>query len=137
MKTNRHTQSTYKPQSKPVAQLDASLLARKGEAVPSVRETVHNNPSLAWQSTPQEKPKTRPTLRLNPRSFATEEHDRQNTKGDVVAMTLKIEDESYLRLKYQSQVSGRSSQDLIRTALEFYLNSAGVPQGANWVLKPA
>lgn len=128
------------------AKLDASLLARKGEAVPAVAATVHNNPSLAWDMTaaPKRASHSRNRSRLGPHSFAKAfaneksfQPSRQQTKADAVAMIFKIEDQTYLRLKYQSQMSGQSSQDLIRMALEFYLNAAGVPQGSNWLIKPA
>ena len=45
--------TSSKPVTRPVARLDASLLlARKGEALPAIAATQHNNPGLVWGAQP-------------------------------------------------------------------------------------
>lgn len=141
---------------KPIARLDASLLvARKGEAAPSVAATQHNNPGLAWgapahphdfQPETHQQPVAQPTVkaRLRPDSFfrgATSAHassraTRITQDRDPVALTMRVEDETYLRLKYLAQRSGRSTQEVLAEALSEHLVQSGVPQSRKLVVAP-
>lgn len=141
---------------KPIARLDASLLvARKGEAAPSVAATQHNNPGLAWgapahphdfKPETQQHPVAQPAAkaRLRPDSFfrgATSAH--ANTRAtritqdrDPVALTLRVEDETYLRLKYLAQRTGRSTQEVLTEALSEHLVQSGVPKSRKLMVTP-
>jgi len=161
--------TSVKPVSRPAARLDASLvLARKGEAMPAIAATQHNNPGLAWgaqphphdfqpQHTPSHhpvQPISRPTARpqmiasarLRPDTFAMPRTGKATAKASVrpgpqpltddVALTLRIEDETYLRLKYLAQKSGLSTGKVLNDALAFHLVRKGVPRAQKMVLKP-
>ena len=140
---------------KPTARLDASLLlARKGEAAPAVAATQHNNPGLAWgapahpgdfqpQHTPQQ-----PVVqaRLRPESFFSghggrstaqlHARARMSPERDPVALTMRVEDETYLRLKYLAQSTGRSTQQVLSEALDDHLVHSGVPHSRKLMVKP-
>lgn len=154
-----------KTATKPVGRLDASmLLARKGEAQPAVRATTQNNPGLAWGvHTPaadahhpsQPQPRAvhtqppvsqghRPTAsaRLRADSFMGQgqqahslgrsvSHDR-----DPVALTLRVEDNTYLRLAYLAQAMGTSVQKVLASALEHHLTEHGLPVTRKLVVRP-
>lgn len=145
---------------KPIARLDASLLvARKGEAAPSVAATQQNNPGLAWGAPAHphdfkpetyQQPVAQPSAqlaakaRLRPDSFfrgATSAH--ANTRAtritqdrDPVALTLRVEDETYLRLKYLAQRTGRSTQEVLTEALSEHLVQSGVPKSRKLMVTP-
>jgi|GEM_PF-1995952 len=152
-----------RPTSRPVARLDASLLlARKGEAMPAIAATQHNNPGLAWgaqphphdfqpqQTSPQPaqpaqsapRPQSVATARLRSDSFAPTRAVKPNARPvpqnhvDDVALTLRIEDETYLRLKYLAQKTGMSTRKILNEALTFHLVRKGVPRSQKMVLKP-
>ena len=165
-----------RPTSRPVARLDASLLlARKGEAMPAIAATQHNNPGLAWGAQPHpqdfqapdfqaqnfqaqdfqaqshqphhvaqppQRTKTVATARLRSDSFATTRAVKSNARpapqsqADDVALTLRIEDETYLRLKYLAQKTGMSTRRILNEALTFHLVRKGVPRSQKMVLKP-
>jgi len=142
--------ATHKP-----ASLNASLLlARKGEAVPAIAATSHNNPNLAWGGAahpndyrPQpypSHPKNRTKLpsaiapaRLRPRSFLGEggPNPYMDQNIDEVTLTLRVRDETYLRLKYLAQKSGRSTHQILGDALSSYLVRQGIPQSQKLVVK--
>ena len=144
------------PPSRPVARLDASLLlARKGEAMPAIAATQHNNPGLAWGAQPhpqdfqsQQPPqpvaraKTIATARLRTDSFTATRSVKSSARPgpqshmDDVALTLRIEDETYLRLKYLAQKTGMSTRKILNEALAFHLVRKGVPRSRKMVLKP-
>jgi len=161
MKANTNT--------KPVASLSASLLARKGEAMPAVAATLYNNPSLAWGDDVDAKNYSHHAKRIDatpapsvvtqqingaphslvkkylkrlphkssvekPVSISKKNNNRQ--KGDSVALILNIEDENYMRLKYMAQTSGKTSQEIVRKAIERYLDEEGAPRGHGWTVKP-
>ena len=176
--------TSIKPVSRPVARLDASLLlARKGEAMPAVAATQHNNPALAWGAQPhpqdfqphhhhhhqQQQAQLHPVTQANPQpnlqAHAQPQHPVQRIKPvatarlrsdsfvgmrtpstgsrpcpqpqtDDVALTLRIEDEMYLRLKYLAQKSGLSTRKILNDALAFHLVRKGVPRARKMVLKP-
>jgi len=160
-----------RPTTRPVARLDASLLlARKGEAMPAIAATQHNNPGLAWgaqphpqdfqpqhhqpqhhqpqhhQTQPTAQPAPRPqtvaTARLRTetfvgaRPFKTNARPGPQSQVDDVALTLRIEDETYLRLKYLAQKTGLSTRKILNEALTFHLVRKGVPRTRKMVLKP-
>jgi len=150
-----------KPASRPAprsaARLDASLLlARKGHAMPAVASTQHNNPGLAWGAHPhpqdfQSQNSARPvarakavaTARLRSDTFVSERtakanpNPRQHAQSpkDDVALTLRLEDETYLRLKYLAQKSGMSAHKILNEALAFHLVRNGVPRSRKLVIK--
>ncbi len=161
---------------KPAASLDASMLARKGEAQPAIVATVFNNPALAWERANEALHTTlRPLTQTEPRPAnrpATESRadgaltskrlslaghakseaankpaikpdvkpaakaESKTQKGDAVAMIFKMDEAAYLRLKYQAQMDGRSSQELIRAALDHYLDEVGAPKESRWRVRP-
>lgn len=145
-----------KAASKPIARLDASLLvARKGEAAPSVAATQHNNPGLAWgapahphdfQPDTHPQPVAQPTAkaRLRPDSFfrgTTSAHanaraTRITQDRDPVALTMRVEDETYLRLTYLAQRTGRSTQEVLAEALNEHLVHSGVPKSRKLMVAP-
>jgi len=155
-----------RPTTRPVARLDASLLlARKGEAMPAIAATQHNNPGLAWgaQPHPQDfqsqhhqpqhhqtppvahpspRPQTVSTARLRMENFVGARPFKTNARPDPqnhvddVALTLRIEDETYLRLKYLAQKTGMSTRKILNEALTFHLVRKGVPRSRKMVLKP-
>jgi len=161
----KHNTST-----KPAASLSASLLARKGEAIPAVAATLYNNPGLAWgddtssggvkpahhakriDATPaptvvaqhangKQHSLIKKYLKPLPRKSDNEKtpsisKNATRQKGDSVALILNIEEENYMRLKYKAQISGKSSQEIVRKAIERYLDEEGVPRGSGWVVKP-
>ena len=160
----KHNTST-----KPAASLSASLLARKGEAMPAVAATLYNNPSLAWESDAGDgvnsnhhakRIDTTPAPAVVAQKVAVKQHsiikkylkplprkgDSEKTpsisksnvrqKGDSVALILNIEEENYMRLKYKAQISGKSSQEIVRKAIERYLDDEGIPHGHGWTVKP-
>ena len=146
---------------KPVASLSSTLLARKGEAMPAVASTIYNNPGLAWDEKEIRHTKRIDTKRTDikrtdttraPSVLTTRTHKTKmpvkkmtikpapapvKQKGDSIALIFNIEDEHYMRLKYQAQVSGKTSKELIRKAIEHYLDAEGTPVGSDWVVKPA
>ena len=160
----KHNTST-----KPAASLSASLLARKGEAIPAVAATLYNNPSLAWGSDTTDgmnsghhakRIDTTPAPTVVTQKATGKQHsiikkylkplprrgDNEKTpsiskngirqKGDSVALILNIEEENYMRLKYKAQISGKSSQEIVRRAIERYLDDEGTPRGNGWAIKP-
>ncbi len=143
---------------KPVASLSSALLARKGEAIPAVAATIYNNPGLAWDEQHLSDKKTihhakrvdttvaPSTLGLRTQSASKKSHGTVKNvlkktpakqKGDSIALIFNIEDEHYMRLKYQAQVSGKTSKELIRHAIEQYLDAEGTPSGPSWMIKPS
>ena len=150
-----------RPTTRPAARLDASLLlARKGEAMPAIAATQHNNPGLAWgaQPHPQDfqpqhhqpqqvaqqapRPQAVATARLRTESFVGARPFKTNARpgpqshADDVALTLRIEDETYLRLKYLAQKTGMSTHKILNEAVTFHLVRKGVPRSRKMVLKP-
>lgn len=74
--------------------------------------------------------------RLRPDSFfAANLHTRTVPDRDPVALTLRVEDETYLRLKYLAQHSGRSTQQVLAEALDVHLTHSGVPRSRKMVVK--
>lgn len=144
---------------KPVARLDGSLLlARKGEASPAVAATQHNNPGLAWEASVhpvdfqpqamipvQASGKTSISARLRPSSFFAARgrgampfnpKTRINQEREPVALTVRVEDETYLRLKYVAQCTGQSPQQVLAEALDDHLARGGVPKSRKLVVCP-
>jgi len=153
--------TSTKPAIRPVARLDASLLlARKGEALPAIAATQHNNPGLVWgaqphpddfqpqsfqthHNSPQAPRPQQPAARVHPSATArlrnaealfasrtTKVPARQgpHSQLDDVALSLRLEDETYLRLKFLAQKSGLSTQKILNEALAFHLVRKGVPR---------
>lgn len=91
-------------------------------------------------------PSTKPTAsaRLRPESFLSP-HGRGGFTGrprkssvepDAVTLTVRMEDETYLRLKYLAQSLGRSTQQILGEALDKHLSHEGVPQKRKLVVRP-
>ena len=53
---------------------------------------------------------------------------------DPVALTVRMEDETYLRLKYLAQRTGRSPQQVLAEALDDHLAHHGVPHSRKLVI---
>ncbi|HEY9162998.1 MAG TPA: hypothetical protein VIN57_00205 [Magnetovibrio sp.] len=85
------------------------------------------------QATP---PHVSTQARLRPDSFfATNMSNRNPSERDPVALTMRVEDETYLRLKYLAQRSGRSTQQVLAEALDVHLSHSGVPRSRKLVIK--
>lgn len=148
---------------KPVARLDGSLLlARKGEASPAVAATQYNNPGLAWgasvhpgdfqpqaqhqaMSPVQASGKASISARLRPSSFFAAHgraavpfnpKTRAAQEREPVALTVRVEDETYLRLKYLAQCTGQSPQQVLTEALDDHLVRGGVPKSRKLMICP-
>jgi len=121
------------------ARLSGSLLlARKGEATPAISRTIQNNPGLAWGG-----PK-------HPDDFQAEIHDLhpslsqenkprlepQESVSDTVDLTVRIDDEFYLRLKYLAQMTERNVQHVLHDALERHFRRQGVLKTLKLAVKP-
>lgn len=95
---------------------------------------------------PVKTPSAKPTAsaRLRPESFLST-HGRGGfaarsrkspVERDPVALTVRMEDDTYLRLKYLAQSLGRSTQQILGEALDKHLSHEGVPQTRKLVVKP-
>lgn len=74
--------------------------------------------------------------RLRPDSFfAANGRTRATLERDAVALTMRVEDETYLRLKYLAQHTGRSTQQVLAEALDVHLSHSGVPRSRKLVIK--
>lgn len=74
--------------------------------------------------------------RLRPDSFfAAGVRTRTTPDRDPVALTVRLEDETYLRLKYLAQHTGRSTQQVLAEALDVHLTHSGVPRSRKMVIK--
>lgn len=96
------------------------------------------------ESRPEQRPEHRPRsdARLSPDSFFSGRNRNEPRKvpvahnSDLVALTMRIEDETYLRLKYLAQQSGRSAMHVLNDALDTHLSRAGVPKSRKLIVKP-
>lgn len=61
---------------------------------------------------------------------------RVSQERDPVALTMRVEDETYLRLKYLAQSTGRSTQQVLSEALDDHLVHSGVPFSRKLMVKP-
>jgi hypothetical protein len=57
------------------------------------------------------------------------------SERDPVALTLRVEDGMYLRLKYLAQHSGLSTQQVLNEALDHHLVRRGVPPARKLVIE--
>ena len=93
---------------------------------------------------PEQRPEHRPRsdARLSPDSFFSGRNRNEPRKvpvahnSDLVALTMRIEDEAYLRLKYLAQQSGRSAMHVLNDALDTHLSRSGVPKSRKLIVKP-
>lgn len=100
----------------------------------------HPQPQPAQLRTqPVAQPVTKPTPRVNallrPDSFLGA-HTKKRTGVEQVAMTLRVDDDTYLRLKYLAQNTGRSTQHVLNEAINAHLNHEGLPRTRKLVVKP-
>ena len=86
--------------------------------------------------------RTRSDARLGPDQFFSGRTQNQPRKvpvahnADLMALTMRIEDETYLRLKYLAQQSGRSVMHILNDALSSHLSRSGVPKSRKLIVKP-
>jgi hypothetical protein len=116
-----------------VARLDGSLLlARKGEAIPAITATAHNNPDLAWaeQTLRPDNDQTDILPLQGEGAFGS-----QRAQSDLVNLTLSIEDALYLRLKYLAQNCERSIGQVLSDAVERHLLRQGVSKSLRLAVK--
>ncbi len=99
------------------ARLTGSLLARKGEATPTLAVApAPGRPSRA-------NGKSGRGTRNGVRHLAAVPRPRANGHaGKRVAMTLRLDAERHLRLKLFTVQAGRSAQDVLTTAIDEYLS---------------
>jgi len=116
-----------------VASLDGSLLlARKGEAIPALTTTVHNNPGLAWAKSQHSDRGQADIDPLHPDFSSAPQRDQT----ELVNLSLSIEDGLYLRLKYLAQNCERTIGHVLSDALERHLMRQGVSKALQLAVKP-
>ena len=93
---------------KPVAVLDASLLARKGTARPATNVAA-----------------------MRPFRAAAVGAGLGGGGRKTVATTVRLSPEVYLRLKLFATLSGRTRQDILQSAVEGYLAECAKGLGSN------
>lgn len=59
-----------------------------------------------------------------------------NEDRDPVALTMRVEDNTYLRLTYLAQTSGKTVQQVLNAALEGHLIENGLPVTRKLVVRP-
>lgn len=108
-----------------VALLDASLLfARKGEAVPAMKQTIQNNPGLAWGED-----------RLAD-DVPVEQKSRAFEAGLSSTLSVSLDEDLFLRLKYLAQQSHGTMHSILTEALERHLSRNGVFKALKLAIKP-
>jgi len=108
-----------------VALLDASLLfARKGEAVPAMKQTIQNNPGLAWGEDRLEDDVPE-VQKLRPQDV--------NISS---TLSVAVDEDLFLRLKYMAQQSHGTIHTILNEALERHLNRNGVFKALKLAVKP-
>lgn len=116
-----------------VASLNASLLfARKGEAVPAMKQTIQNNPGVAWgeprdvdDMIEHQQPHQEPRQQTAP---------RENQMTSSLSVTL--DEDLFLRLKYLAQQSQGNMHNILNDALERHLSRNGVFKALKLAVKP-
>jgi len=112
------------------------------------QQPTHQQPSLQQ---PVKQGTVQGAARLRPESFfasaqshpshgrssaQTYSRTRVSPDRDPVALTMRVEDEMYLRLKYLAQSTGRSTQQVLAEALDDHLVHSGVPSSRKLMVKP-
>lgn len=92
--------------------------------MPAASATIYNNPGLAW------------TGNTAKNKGANKVGDGKQKDGSV-ALIINIEEKNYMALKYQAQVSGKTTQELIRTAIHNYIDGQGILRAKDWVISPS
>ncbi|MDA5192997.1 hypothetical protein [Govanella unica] len=125
---------------KSVARLSASLLARKGHAVPAQESATfalaHNLPGDPTPSAPPvssfsatyARPAPRPVATVIPEPRAAKP-EKDSAQAPRVAMTLRLDSERHLKLRLLSAHSHLSSQEILTAALDDYLERQGCEPG--------
>lgn len=111
---------------------------------PKVVATARLRPEHRPEQRPEYRSEHRPRAdaRLSPDSFFSGRNQSLPRKtpvahnADLVALTMRIEDETYLRLKYLAQQSGRSAMHVLNDALDTHLSRSGVPKSRKLIVKP-
>ena len=119
-----------------VASLDASLLfAKKGEAVPAMKQTIQNNPSVAWGA-----PRDVDDMiehqqpRQNSRQQSQQPSPREGQMTSSLSVTL--DEDLFLRLKYLAQQNQGNMHNILNEALERHLSRNGVFKALKLAVKP-
>ena len=108
-----------------VALLDASLLfARKGEAIPAMKQTIQNNPGLAWGED-----------RLAD-DVPADQKKRSFDPGLTSTLSVTLDEDLFLRLKYLAQQSHGNMHGVLTDALERHLSRNGVFKALKLAVKP-
>ncbi|MFC1673868.1 hypothetical protein ACFL12_06940 [Pseudomonadota bacterium] len=127
IQTQHAVQPQPKPQQQP-AQLHVQPVAKP--VAQSVTKPV---------AKPVAKPTSRANARLRPDSFLgahTKKRPGTSLGVEQVAMTLRVDDETYLRLKYLAQNSGHSTQHVLNEAINAHLGREGLPRTRKLMVKP-
>lgn len=117
-----------------IALKTTGLLARKGEAAPSLVKAAFNDPSLAWGGERPQAPLTwedSPAAGLTPLRPAAKRKARADTKqkargprGPRHAFTARLPMPLYRRLKEEAERTGRPMSHLVAEALGQSLGAA-------------
>lgn len=123
---------------KPIASLNASLLARKGDARPAIRRAyipiaavsriavaAHDDRhDPAWNDMDLEPSQAVRTQQHRiASSFTAEKKPLSLTSKNKVAFTLRLDTDRHLRLRLASAVNKRSAQQIVTEALDAFLNN--------------
>ncbi len=130
-------------ETRPLASLTASLLARKGDARPAIRRVYVPMTSLAaasdalhddlgWNDMGDDAPPSAPVPAVVEqrerieRSFAPSARPSVTTaivpRTNRAAFTLRLDSERHLRLRLASALANRSAQHLVTEALDAFLD---------------
>lgn len=108
-----------------VALLDASLLfARKGEAIPAMKQTIQNNPGLAWGED-----------RLDDDVLEEPKKQQPFKAGLTSTLSVALDEDLFLRLKYMAQQSHGNMHGILTEALERHLSRNGVFKALKLAIK--
>lgn len=121
----------------PQAQIQAQIQTQS-----QVQNQAQSQIQAHQTAQPPARAKTMASARLRsdsfiaPRSAKPTGRPCPQSHADDVALTLRIEDETYLRLKYLAQKTGLSTRKILTEALTFHLVRKGVPRARKMILKP-
>jgi len=132
-------------QSKGPANLNSSLLVRKGQALPSPSGRYSSVPASFPRAAANTNEQTAPREVSMPEGRTTSRSDDAAAKrpvgdGPRVAMTVRLDHETHRRLRLLSAHTNKSSQEIFTEALENYMQceSAKIPgQGCACLANPS
>jgi hypothetical protein len=111
--------------------LTATLLARKGEARPSLAATAFNNPTLVRLADQRPAPPPAPVPAIFPTEGAAAVARAAQSGGRRIGVRLRLDGERFLRLKVFAARTHRTSQDVLQAALDAYLDANGPAVAGN------